>query len=713
MAIVQISKIIHRTGANIDLPQLDTGEIGFASDKNLVYIGNDTVLFPPDLSGPSLTQVLTNSANCYINGSQLVGNVEVDSVTASSFVGDGSLLTNVGALTAGTVVASSQPTITTVGTLTNLNVAGNAVINGNLVVNGTTTSINSTVVNVGDLAVALANGATTAAQANGGGIIINGASANMLYINTSNSFVFSHKITADGALLSNIPGANVTGAVAHATSANSVAGANVSGAVAYATTANAVAGANVSGAVAFATTANSVAGANVSGEVGHAAVANSVDVSNVVGIGNIATTNFTGSSSTVLYGNGVWAGLSGAGGGYSDGDVSLFLPTYTGTLGLVNLVGNALTVINGSGNNLSNIQGANVLGTVASATSAATATTAGTVTTAAQPNITSVGTLTSLHSTGDANLGNSVTANYIIGNGFNITHILGTEVSGEVANAAYANGVAGANVSGQVSYAAVANSVAGANVTGVVAYATNANTVAGGNVTGAVAYATTANSVAGGNVSGAVAYATTANSVAAGNISGTISFATSSTTAGTVTTSSQPNIVSIGTMTGLVIGNSLAEAHTDIFKLQSSNNNLYMSTASIGTTILSKPNGAGSGLLIADTGNLVSFMAGNGTGVATETLRVTAGNVYPFSNVTPAYNGGQYLGQDAARWLAMYTFYLFGTHVSAQTVLQHPVYGTPVLRDTGIPSPAAGMTIFLSSTQKFQGYNGSSWVDLN
>ena len=49
-----------------------------------------------------------------------------------------------------------------------------------------------------------------------------------------------------------------------------MAGANVSGAVSFATTANAVAGANVSGAVSFATTANAVAGANVSGTVASA-----------------------------------------------------------------------------------------------------------------------------------------------------------------------------------------------------------------------------------------------------------------------------------------------------------------------------------------------------------------------------------------------------------------------------------------------------------
>ena len=53
-------------------------------------------------------------------------------------------------------------------------------------------------------------------------------------------------------------------------------------------------------------------------------------------------------------------------------------------------LGNLATAnfFSGAGNNLSNIQGANVTGAVSSAT------TSGTVTTNAQPNITSVGTLT-------------------------------------------------------------------------------------------------------------------------------------------------------------------------------------------------------------------------------------------------------------------------------------------------------------------------------
>jgi len=77
----------------------------------------------------------------------------------------------------------------------------------------------------------------------------------------------------------------------------------------------------------------------------------------------------------------------------------------------------------GNGSGLSNLSGANVVGTVANATYAVTAgftTTAGTVTTNAQPNITSVGTLTSLIVSGNidgANVagGNLVSANYVAG----------------------------------------------------------------------------------------------------------------------------------------------------------------------------------------------------------------------------------------------------------------------------------------------------------
>lgn len=62
MPIVQISKIIHRTGSTADLPQLDIGELGFASDDHKLFIGNDPLLPPPNnnvLHTPDNTEILT------------------------------------------------------------------------------------------------------------------------------------------------------------------------------------------------------------------------------------------------------------------------------------------------------------------------------------------------------------------------------------------------------------------------------------------------------------------------------------------------------------------------------------------------------------------------------------------------------------------------------------------------------------------------------
>jgi hypothetical protein len=63
MAIVQISKIVHRTGANEDLPQLDIGELGYATDTGNLYIGNDPDGSLPQIDGKFHSQILTSSSD--------------------------------------------------------------------------------------------------------------------------------------------------------------------------------------------------------------------------------------------------------------------------------------------------------------------------------------------------------------------------------------------------------------------------------------------------------------------------------------------------------------------------------------------------------------------------------------------------------------------------------------------------------------------------
>jgi hypothetical protein len=148
-----------------------------------------------------------------------------------------------------------------------------------------------------------------------------GGTAN-LTINSATGALTAVSFIGNGAGLTSITGANVTGTVAdaaHATvadSANAVAGGNVTGNVSNAThayfadVANSVAGANVTGTVANATyatsagsattattagTANAVAGANVSGTVANATYALSA---------NSASSLVNGSSSVILNSDG-------------------------------------------------------------------------------------------------------------------------------------------------------------------------------------------------------------------------------------------------------------------------------------------------------------------------------------------------------------------------------------------------------------------------
>lgn len=69
---------------------------------------------------------------------------------------------------------------------------GTVIINGNLTVSGTTTTVDSTTLNVVDLNITVANGAASAAAANGAGLTVDGpAGATITYTNTNNSWNFN------------------------------------------------------------------------------------------------------------------------------------------------------------------------------------------------------------------------------------------------------------------------------------------------------------------------------------------------------------------------------------------------------------------------------------------------------------------------------------------------------------------------------------------
>lgn len=77
----------------------------------------------------------------------------------------------------------------------NLTVSTNAVVLGNLRVQGTQTTVNAATLTVNDLWVTVANGAVQASDANGAGLRIAGALANIAYSSTSDSFEFNKAIS--------------------------------------------------------------------------------------------------------------------------------------------------------------------------------------------------------------------------------------------------------------------------------------------------------------------------------------------------------------------------------------------------------------------------------------------------------------------------------------------------------------------------------------
>jgi len=277
---------------------------------------------------------------------------------------------------------------------------------------------------------------------------------------------------------------------------------------------------------------SNIQGSNVTGQVGNAAIAGSVYTNSQPNITSVGTLTSLSISGTVTSGNAVLGNTANANYFY------------------------------GNGYYLTDLNPGNI-GTVANANFAAYA---GNITTASQPNITSVGTLTSLSSTGNsnvanvntgnisasgnvtvanANLGNAATANFFIGSGNNLSNIQAANITGTVANAnyaAYAGDVVNATQSNITSIGILTSlSISGAlngNVVSIIGNLTVANANLG-NAASANFFIGSGNNLS--NIQGA-------------NVSGTVANATHAATANTVVDATQSNITGLGTLTALTVG---------------------------------------------------------------------------------------------------------------------------------------------------------------
>ena len=419
-------------GSNNELQFNNDGSFG--ASANLTY--NDT------------TQLFTVSGNID------AVNVDAGNLLTANFV-------------SGTLTTSSQPNITNVGSLVNLDVSGNAVIGGNLTVNGNVTYVNVETLDIEDPIIQLQTGPNGAAPTSNSGKDV-GTALNYYDTQARVAFMGWDVSNVEFGLASR---ASISGEVVTFTEYGNLRAGNIAGS--NLVSANYVSGTLTTAAQPNITSVGALTSLVVSGSANSTiTVIDSGNVGNIIGLVHlnpvvenytslgvnvdgvsvfIANSNTGNTNSAKSYWNFTSGGnlehiLGGAGAVVAKQGVF-----GTGNITAGNVYANSGTVgaqtLKGEGGNISNIQGANVSGTVSSAN------TSGTVTTNAQPNITSVGTLSSLSVTGNANVGN-----------IGATTGVFTNVSG---NGAQLTAITGANVTGQVSYAAVANSVSVGNVSGI------------------------------------------------------------------------------------------------------------------------------------------------------------------------------------------------------------------------------------------------------
>jgi hypothetical protein len=485
---------------------------GISNDQSSVVMAAPNGNIAMTVAGTSNVVVVSSTGAIVTGNVSVNGLITAANITANTgiFTGNGAGLSAIAganvtgtvanattATTAGTVTTNAQPNITSTGTLTNLTVSGNANITGNLVTGGTINSAgNITAPFVFANVIGNVSGNITLPGSNGEVIFNNDGNTG-----TSNAFIFnrtSNVLTVNGNI-----GANFFNGNGSALS--------------------------------------SITGGNVTGQVGNALVAGTVTTNAQPNITSVGTLTSLGVNGNITAAN---------------------ITANTG-------------VFTGNGSGLSSIAGANVTGTVANATFATSTGTAGTVTTAAQPNITSVGTLSNLNVSGNTIISGNLTVDgnlvYVNVETLSVEDPIiqlqtGANGGAPVANSGKDVGTAlnyydtqarvafmGWDVSnvefGLASQASITNEVVtftsygNLRVANIIGNGQALTGLAGANVTGAVAFATTANSVAGANVTGTVANATSA---------------VSATTADAVTTNAQPNITSVGTLTGLTVGNATA-----------------------------------------------------------------------------------------------------------------------------------------------------------
>ena len=625
MAIVQISKIIHRTGANIDLPQLDTGEIGFSTDEQKLFIGNDPILHPvPDGQVTTQLELLTEVSN--LDFAKVTGSANTELQLTSPKIGQ-------------LLVADGSSTTLIADTVVNWT--------GNLLGNGAAHSNNK--LHLGSLANIEITGGMNGGvlSTDGAGNLywdtVSGGSGSSLPSQTNNA---SKYLKTNGSVAT---WENVFSDTNFATTVRS----NIS--VGYNSGYGNLSYSNSTGVITF--TGPSIsdirdrfsAGTGVTYDSANGQISIAQDVSATASptFDNLTLSNIT---------------VSGL---YQVDDPQLQVPT----------VRNGI-VYNNNSNTLATNNEFYYQGSVLHVGKVETLETITTGTTFKIANID-----TSTKAPTDAGFKGEICwdANYIYvcteGDGFTGTWEkieLGATVIGAPDLSSYATqtdvGNAIANlVNSSPATLDTLNELA--NALGNDASYSTTITTALGNKANSADLATVATSGSYTDLTGTPTLATVATSGSYTDLTGTptlfdgafssltgtpalfdgaySSLTGTPTSIATVTSEAQPNITSVGTLTSLTVGNAASDTNTDVLSIVGSMSNLHISTdAGGGVSILSRPNQTGTGFYIDETTDSLYVLVGdvNDPSVANAVVK------FQTAAVIPAFDSAIDLGLPGAAW---------------------------------------------------------------
>jgi hypothetical protein len=377
-----------------------------------------------------------------------------------------------------------------------------------------------------------------------------------------------------------------------------------------------------------------------------------------VSAGNIKTDN-------LLYANGTaWT----FGSTYSNTNVAAYLPTYSGNV--------SANYFSGNGSLLTSVTGANVTGYVATATAANTA---GTVTTAAQPNITSVGTLTDVTVSGDA----TITGNLTVSGTYTYANVTSFIVKDPIIEqGGNPNGTPLSSNDGK-DRGQLLHYYSSSAIDAFMGWDNSNSEFGFGSNVSVSSEVVTWNSYGNIRAGYIIGNGSTLTDITGANVTGYVATASAANTAATVTTNAQPNITSVGTLTsltsglitatsgGIKVGNLQDPSGTNTIQLLNSNisvtGNIVAGSGGSGNVTATYFIGNGSQL----TGLPASY---SNTNVAaylpTYTGNVSAGNVLTdnllYANGT-AWSFSNYSNTNVAAYLPTYTGNLSPGNLSVTT----------------------------------------------